>query len=525
MKNLLLLAFIFNFMFANAQECGTPASTNNQTFPLASNLGLDGESTCVNVKIHILRETNGSGGYDASQIPSLITLLNQYYNPHSIRIMNVGIDYINNSNLLYNDDTQNNLTEFNQTIAINNEPNAINFYIVSSFFAYGVAQDVISKNILVRADRVLTSTSPHELGHCFNLDHTWRGTYSGSGGCAELINGSNCTSCGDFVCDTPADSRVGVANGYNPDMTNIMSYYNPRDHFTAQQGARMRNAINGSPVLTPVRSTQCSEITGLDRICLNTNYDYLVSNPNSSTVVWSVTPNLQIVSSNNSIAVIRSSTTGTSSTQETITANINGTIVTKNVSVGSITSVSINGPSAVCRGVSYIYYANVPGGHKPGYTYRWTMPLSNWYIFEQSDNRINAGPSGGVNGSGQLRVEVNNGCGWSPAGGLVVYPNPSCQFGYTYRVSPNPVNSTKSLTVEKISSDAIKSVEQTSKITATTDKNDFEIEIKDLSGKTKINRKLINDKSQVDVSSLQKGVYILLIYDQGETSQQKIIIN
>lgn len=75
---------------------------------------------------------------------------------------------------------------------------------------------------------------------------------------AELVDGSNCATTGDEICDTPADPRLnrsGAMSGcsyvgtfrdanqayYEPDTTNFMSYAagNCRDHFTPMQNARM----------------------------------------------------------------------------------------------------------------------------------------------------------------------------------------------------------------------------------------------------------------------------------------------
>jgi hypothetical protein len=74
----------------------------------------------------------------------------------------------------------------------------------------------------------------------FSLKHTFEGNGS------ELVDGSNCTVEGDGICDTPADPYVEgedlalyvdntcrfisnkqdlAGNYYNPDLGNIMSYY------------------------------------------------------------------------------------------------------------------------------------------------------------------------------------------------------------------------------------------------------------------------------------------------------------
>ncbi|GAB3492649.1 hypothetical protein GCM10027341_07000 [Spirosoma knui] len=101
---------------------------------------------------------------------------------------------------------------------------------------------------------------PHEVGHYFNLMHTF--DYGGTG--KELVNGSNCSTAGDLVCDTPADpydvnnpgtlnngcqyiGTVRDANGelYRPDMTNMMSYWHASgwgcstDHLTTGQFNRL----------------------------------------------------------------------------------------------------------------------------------------------------------------------------------------------------------------------------------------------------------------------------------------------
>ncbi len=97
----------------------------------------------------------------------------------------------------------------------------------------------------------------HELGHVLGLQHTF--------GPDELVDGSNCLTSGDGICDTPADGGYylpGVhidlstctyiatetdANGdlYSPMLNNIMSY-SPcaKDAFTPGQGQLMRYVLD-----------------------------------------------------------------------------------------------------------------------------------------------------------------------------------------------------------------------------------------------------------------------------------------
>lgn len=227
---LTLLIGIISINKLNAQQCGTPANGENQEFIPSRDGSASDDVICLNVFFNIVRQSNGTGGFNSSNIDLIVENLNEYYNPFDIYINKQGIDFIDNST--YYDLTDN---EFNGLIGINNSSNSINFYLVNSAEYAGRAEAILSKNLVVYNSYALSPTSAHELGHCLNLWHTHHGLGCNDlGGCAEAINGSNSSSCGDFVTDTPADPCVsGQVNsncqytgggGYNPDPTNIMSY-------------------------------------------------------------------------------------------------------------------------------------------------------------------------------------------------------------------------------------------------------------------------------------------------------------
>jgi hypothetical protein len=105
-------------------------------------------------------------------------------------------------------------------------------------------------------------TFTHEMGHYFGLLHTFEGNGE------ELVNGDNCDTAGDLICDTEADNYdpsedpslyvdgncrfINIdldANGdyYRPDVGNIMSYYGGcRCGFTTGQYLRMAERIVAS---------------------------------------------------------------------------------------------------------------------------------------------------------------------------------------------------------------------------------------------------------------------------------------
>ncbi len=173
--------------------------------------------------------------------------------------------------------------------------------------------------MVIRNDRTLTSTSPHEIGHCLNLIHTHE-TVLG----IENPNGSNCLTAGDLVCDTPADPKLGTnnvnnnckytgGNVYNPLTNNIMSYFRApcRNEITNKQGLRARDAILNKPILQNIISNSCEidlsgiTISEINNLCYSESKTVTLSNVGNATVSWTSSDNVYIVSSNNSSAVIR----------------------------------------------------------------------------------------------------------------------------------------------------------------------------------------------------------------------------
>lgn len=121
----------------------------------------------------------------------------------------------------------------------------------------------------------LNVTALHELGHAFNLYHTFEGDDANDDGVADQcpIN-VTCTTDGDKCCDTEAHKRDDgdcgatgtTCTGQNISdvVQNIMAYSSDvcQIKFTAEQKARMRAAISGprgsllnSPGLLPISGT------------------------------------------------------------------------------------------------------------------------------------------------------------------------------------------------------------------------------------------------------------------------------
>ncbi len=125
----------------------------------------------------------------------------------------------------------------------------------------------------------------HELGHVLGLMHTHDTAFG-----AELVDGSNCTTAGDLICDTPADPNLGQAgmieygtcnyigtvtdaNGdaYTPMTHNVMSYAPcVNTLFTPGQAQVMQYVLDNVKtnlhrsyqpvVITPFDTRQCHNV-------------------------------------------------------------------------------------------------------------------------------------------------------------------------------------------------------------------------------------------------------------------------
>ncbi|WP_020602388.1 fibronectin type III domain-containing protein [Spirosoma spitsbergense] len=270
--------------------CGAPELTREQAISLVQAAELafkrkkasitSGESlppiTYVPIRPHIIRRSDGTGGYSLVSMNQVMALTNSYYllNGMGIQFYFAGAtpDYIDN------DDMFNSYS--NQSVDTYDARNAMNQYYVNQFsnpglggYAYYPYDAIYSTRSFILNENNIEDMGnrlvPHELGHSFNLIHTF-GNNNGTQTTTELVtrgNGANCTTDGDLICDTPADpatmagtsfiypngcieydpnSTARDANGdaYAPFVTNIMSYYFPCTHdFTPGQHDRMQAAL------------------------------------------------------------------------------------------------------------------------------------------------------------------------------------------------------------------------------------------------------------------------------------------
>ena len=214
----------------------------------------------IPIKAHVIRTKNGEGGINEYELNDAITYLNETFSGGFMEFFLCnGIDYINDDTFYHFKSS-----EEKSMVDTNYITGAINIYFTdhiknsSDESICGYTYNKQDYDVIIMQNECATNNSSlaHEIGHYFSLIHT----HGVNNSCMtkELVNGSNCSSEGDQICDTPADPKLTTTNvnnfcryigtetdengdTFNPDTKNIMSYSMKgcRSHFTEEQLARI----------------------------------------------------------------------------------------------------------------------------------------------------------------------------------------------------------------------------------------------------------------------------------------------
>lgn len=193
------------------------------------------------ITAHIIQRSDGSGGLTEGQLNSAIDVMNGFYANANIEFFLFGdIDYIPSDEYFDYDADQEDAVASKRDV-----PNTINIYFANSLTSSGSALCGYAY-FPGNPDRIFMdngcttngTTLSHEVGHYLTLYHTHGKTNNGT--TDELVDGSNCTTAGDEICDTAADPNLSGkvnsscqytsnerdSNGdlFQPNTENIMSY-------------------------------------------------------------------------------------------------------------------------------------------------------------------------------------------------------------------------------------------------------------------------------------------------------------
>jgi hypothetical protein len=219
------------------------------------------ENKIIPIVAHIIRRSNGTGGLSNTDLNDAFSTANGFYNSFHFMLEICEIRFINSDDIFnFTHSSNSSGASSNQlNVTSNNVAGIINIYFVpnsNTSWTWRPNSNASRQHILMFNTQTTNGTTlSHELGHWFDLLHTHQGGN-------ELVNGSNCSTAGDFVCDTPADpnlsGRVNAsceytgtlvdANGdsYNPDTRNLLSYAGScRNRFSEGQIFRMEAALLG----------------------------------------------------------------------------------------------------------------------------------------------------------------------------------------------------------------------------------------------------------------------------------------
>jgi len=106
-----------------------------------------------------------------------------------------------------------------------------------------------------------STTLSHEIGHAFNLPHTFNGDNDGD----DCPQNSTCSTQGDYSCDTPPH-KISDCGSTNPCTTegiwdnsrrNYMSYCGSTNRFTQDQKNRMHASLQVAPRMHLLNSDAC----------------------------------------------------------------------------------------------------------------------------------------------------------------------------------------------------------------------------------------------------------------------------
>lgn len=251
-------------------------------------------------------------------------------------------------------------------------------------------------------------------------------------------------------------------------------------------------------------------LTGPNNICYGQNATYNMPNlPSGYSITWSVSPQLNIVSSTAGSVTV-SPISINSSENGYIRASLNGIVFREyKVIVGvPVPAISIRMYHSVCIGGSDWEASFDITPVTPNLQYIWVYNGIEYPPSTSPDFSIYEFPANPIT----LNLRVKTNCGVSPK--LLTYDAtyyPPC--GFSWMISPNPAST--ELEVSKSSSASSKTVDQ---------KQAFQIMLLDNKGKVIRTSSSTSGSAKINVESVPNGTYFIHINDGTQTIKKQVIV-
>lgn len=243
----------------------------------------------IPLSIHIVRMTDGTGGFTLNQLDLAMKHLNQMWEPVGIQFFQRGLGYINSD--YFFDLPAADQTRRDELRQVSPVANTINVYFTNlngpcgqSSYTTDSVQGVLIDNGCAGTGSN-PSTFAHEIGHYFDLYHTHETVFG-----VDCPSGSICSFAGDLLCDTPADpnltDRVDSSciydnsastpsgcgtTAYAPATRNLMSYSTKpcRNQFTSGQNSKALDTLENdrSNLITSGMKYVASNASPLNTAC------------------------------------------------------------------------------------------------------------------------------------------------------------------------------------------------------------------------------------------------------------------
>lgn len=291
---LTLLLTLANYGWSQHAICGMSTSDQHEMTEMFSHAGEGGQHLAnrgdkiyIPVKFHLVADDNGKGRVGYATILNQLDKLNADYAKHNFTFYlkdNYNFNHIN-STKAYNTPREN-----EDFLVTKKDPKAVNVFVVNNIgdsqAGIGIVLGYYSPSndfvVMMAGEAVkLSNTLSHEIGHFFNLRHTFYGWESspydenehgnpcvltfapGTNVQVEKVDKSNCNTAADQLCDTPPDYNFGITinncvfgkiildknlDTIRTMKDNQMSYFSecPSYQFTDNQETRMRTNFNNS---------------------------------------------------------------------------------------------------------------------------------------------------------------------------------------------------------------------------------------------------------------------------------------